>query len=78
LFDYSFSYNQAATLATEKKDRHFDCEAFFYLEKQLYLFTKSRDPKHPKITNLYQVPVEVGEYEAKCLATFNTCEDSEC
>ena len=73
-----FSYPEQEKFPPKKKDRHFDCEAFFYLNNALYLFTKSRSPKEEGKTNLYQLPTKKGTYKAKRLDTFNTCNKSEC
>ena len=62
----------------KKKKRHFDCEAFFYFQDALYLFTKSRDPKKPGKTNLYKLPTVKGHYKAEKLGNFDTCDKSMC
>ena len=74
----SFSYPEQKKFPPIKDKRHFDCEAFFYFQGNLYLFTKSRSPKHPEKTNLYKLPSSKGNYKAEYLDTFNTCKDDEC
>ncbi|SHG99536.1 NHL repeat-containing protein [Winogradskyella jejuensis] len=74
----SFTYPEQKKFPPKKKDRHFDCEAFFFLENNLYLFTKSRSLKEKGKTNLYLLPSKAGTYKAKLLDTFNTCNESEC
>ncbi|TCK65210.1 hypothetical protein DFQ05_2426 [Winogradskyella wandonensis] len=73
-----FNYPEQEKFPPKKKDRHFDCEAFFFFENNLYLFTKSRSPKEEGKTNLYLLPSKSGTYKAKLLDTFNTCDKSEC
>ncbi len=48
---------------TFEKDeaRVFDCEAFFWLNNSLYLFTKSWE-KGKKLTKIYKIPDVVGDY----------------
>lgn len=48
---------------TFEKDeaRVFDCEAFFWFNNSLYLFTKSWE-KGKKLTKIYKVPDVVGDY----------------
>lgn len=74
----SFTYPEQKKFPPKKKNRHFDCEAFFHFNDALYLFTKSRNPKKYGKTNLYKLPAKVGNYKAKFLDTFETCDDSEC
>ena len=74
----SFTYPEQKKFPPKKDKRHFDCEAFFFYKDSLYLFTKSRSPKHPEKTNLYKLPSNKGSYIAKYVDTFNTCEDDEC
>lgn len=42
-------------------DKNFDCEAFFWFNNKLYLFTKSWD-KNNKKTKIYEVPDQPGDY----------------
>lgn len=74
----SFTYPEQKKFPPKKSKRHFDCEAFFFMNDSLYLFTKSRAPKNPGKTNLYRLPATKGEYQAEFLNTFNTCEEDEC
>ena len=74
----SFSYPEQLEFPPSKKKRHFDCEAFFYFQDSLYLFTKSRAPKARGLTKLYQLPAIAGTYNAKYLDEFNACEDNGC
>lgn len=73
-----FKYPEQKKFPPKRKERHFDCEAFFFFNNNLYLFTKSRNHKDYGKTNLYKLPTTAGNYKAKLLDTFNTCKDSEC
>ncbi len=73
-----FKYPDQKKFPPKKSKRHFDCEAFFYYQDNLYLFTKSRSPKQKGKTNLYTLPTKKGNYEATYISTFNTCEESRC
>lgn len=60
----SFYFPDQKKFPPKKKNRYFDCEAFFYLNDSLYLFTKSRvDGAHGK-TTMYKIPANPGNYEA--------------
>ena len=74
----NFRYPEQKKFPPKKNKRHFDCEAFSYYKDSLYLFTKSRSPKHKGKTNLYALPAKQGNYEAKYISSFNTCEESKC
>lgn len=74
----AFSYPEQKKFPPKRKDRHFDCEAFFYFKNNLYLFTKSRNSKNHGKTNLYKLPTTAGNYKAELLDNFNTCDKSEC
>ena len=73
-----FKYPEQKKFPPKKSKRHFDCEAFFYFDDVLYLFTKSRTPKTPGKTNLYRLPVSKGKHNAEYIGSFNTCEAPEC
>lgn len=74
----SFSYPDQKKFPPKKNERHFDCEAFFYFNNNLYLLTKSRAPKELGKTNLYKLPSTKGNYTAQYISTFNTCNANEC
>ncbi len=73
-----FSYDEQKKFPPKKKNRHFDCEAFFYMNDSLYLFTKSRNPKAYGQTNLYRLPTKKGNYNIEKVNSFNTCDHDEC
>ena len=51
------------------KDHNFDCEAMIYYKDSLYLFTKNRLDSR---CNLYIVPNEPGEHNARLIANFDS------
>lgn len=51
------------------KDPDFDCEAFFWFDGHLYLFTKSW-AKKKQVTKLYKVPDQPGDYVLDPLETY--------
>lgn len=61
------------------KKRNFDIEAFFYLNEHLYLFTRNRQTKFSGFSKVYKLPATEGDYEAKLIGSFKTCNDpSDC
>ena len=74
----SFSYPNQDKFPPKNKNLYFDCEAFFYFNNNLYLFTKSRVSKDFGKTTLYKVPAKKGKHVAERLGTFNTCSTMDC
>lgn len=74
----SFSYPNQDKFPPKNKNLYFDCEAFFYFNNNLYLFTKSRVSKDFGKTTLYKVPAKKGKHVAERLGTFNTCDTMDC
>lgn len=74
----SFEYPDQKKFPPKKGKRIYDCEAFFYLNGYLYLFTKSRLNKTSQVTKLYKIPAEKGHHKAEYLAEFDTCNRPEC
>ena len=75
----SFYYEDQEKFPPKKKDRYFDCEAFFYFKSNLYLFTKSRVKGDYGKTNLYKIPATKGNnYKAELIGSFKTCDDLPC
>ncbi|MFD2543345.1 hypothetical protein ACFSSB_13515 [Lacinutrix gracilariae] len=74
----SFSYPDQKKFPPKKKQLYFDCEAFFYFNKNLYLFTKSRVKGDFGKTSVYKIPEEAGNHEAQLLGSFNSCTESHC
>ncbi|MBU2939122.1 hypothetical protein KO494_06170 [Lacinutrix sp. C3R15] len=73
-----FSYPDQKKFPPKKKQLYFDCEAFFYFNNNLYLFTKSRVKGDYGKTNVYKIPAEAGTHEAQLVGSFNGCTDSKC
>lgn len=74
----SFSYDNQNKFPPKSKAMHFDCEAFFYFNDYLYLFTKSRVKGNYGKTNLYKVPAKQGNYIAQYIDSYSTCNDFYC
>lgn len=74
----NFTYANQKKFPPKKKNRYFDCEAFFHYNDSLYLFTKSRVKNDYGRTNLYKIPAVPGNYEAQLLGTFKTCDELPC
>ncbi|NER16929.1 hypothetical protein [Spongiivirga citrea] len=73
-----FSFPEQLNYPPKDKKLLFDVEAFFYLDNNLYLFTRNRSSKkHFDGTFLvYKVPAESGKHKATLLAKLKTCEQS--
>ncbi|MDO6595423.1 hypothetical protein Q4512_00770 [Oceanihabitans sp. 2_MG-2023] len=74
----SFTYPDQKKFPPKKKKLYFDCEAFFYHNNNLYLFTKSRVKGDFGKTNLYKIPANSGTHEAQFLGTYSNCDDLHC
>jgi hypothetical protein len=74
----SFYYPNQKKFPPKRKQRHFDCEAFFYYNGSLYLFTKSREKGNFGKTNLYKIPASQGNHKAQFIGSFKTCNDLPC
>lgn len=58
----TFNYSDQKTFPPQKEDMNFDCEAFFWANDSLYLFSKNRGKK---FTKMYAIPSMAGNYVAK-------------
>ena len=58
-------YPDQSEFPPSKKDRNFDCEATFWHDGQVYLFTKDRG--RSATSKVYTVPDQPGSYTAKLL-----------
>lgn len=74
----SFRYPEQKQFPPKNKQRYFDCEAFFYLNNNLYLFTKSRVKGDFGKTSLYKIPAKAGMHEAQFISSFNNGIDLHC
>ncbi|WP_221394780.1 hypothetical protein [Dyadobacter sp. NIV53] len=57
----TFSYADQTEFPPSEDKLNYDCEAFFYSRKNLYLFSKNRSPANHYV-RLYQMPSEQGNY----------------
>lgn len=53
-----------------KHKRLYDCEAFFYYNDYLYLFTKDRSDPYRGMSLLYKVPAQPGDYKAELIGGY--------
>ncbi len=68
--EIQFSYEDQFSFPPPKDSLNFDCEAIFWWDDHLYLFSKHRTL--PMRTNLYRIPDSAGTYVAKKLGSFQT------
>lgn len=73
-----FSYPDQYRFPPRKKERFFDAESVFWLNNNLYIFTKSRVKKLYGKTRLYKIPAKKGTYVAEFISEFNTCNNKDC
>lgn len=66
-----FNYSDQYKFPPKKNQLFFDVESFFYLNNNLYLFTKSDVKNEYGKTKMYKVPAQEGTYEAEFIAEFN-------
>ncbi|UOR05531.1 hypothetical protein MUN82_00170 [Hymenobacter aerilatus] len=59
-----FAYPDQRAFPPKKSRRNFDCEAFFYSQDSLYLFTKNRSPEDLWVKQ-YVLPARPGTYVAR-------------
>jgi hypothetical protein len=58
----TFNYADQTAFPPQKEEMNFDCEAFFWANDSLYLFSKNRGTK---FTKMYTIPSKAGNYVAK-------------
>lgn len=73
-----FKYPNQNKFPPKNKDKYFDAESFFYFNKYLYIFTKSRVGGNFGKTTLYKIPAKKGKYTAELVGEFTSCSDNEC
>ena len=56
-----FRYADQKAFPPSEESRNFDCEAFFYYNNTLYLFSKNRS-KTDRLVKLYSLPAQPGDY----------------
>lgn len=70
----AFRYPEQTEFPPKKSQRMFDCEAFFEMNGNFYLFTKNRSAKFDGQFYVYKVPNKAGNHEAELIATLSTCD----
>ena len=71
----TFTLEDQKEFPPKKKDRNFDIEAFFYLNDNFYLFSRNRSKDFDGTTKLYKLPAKEGDFTAKLIGSFKTCDD---
>jgi len=75
----TFHFEDQVKFPPKKKDISFDVEAFIFLNDHFYLFTRNRAKKYDGKTKIYKVPAKEGDFTAKLIGSFKTCDDqSDC
>lgn len=59
-----FAYADQRAFPPKKSQRNFDCEAFYYSQDSLYLFTKNRSPEDLWVKQ-YVLPAQPGRHVAR-------------
>ncbi|GAB2763317.1 hypothetical protein GCM10027275_00390 [Rhabdobacter roseus] len=57
----TYRYADQTQFPPPPDQQHFDCEALFYFQQNLYLFTKTRSKSNP-LVKTYTLPARPGEY----------------
>jgi hypothetical protein len=68
-----FTYEDQKDFPPKKKQLNYDCEAFFWKDSKLYLFTKCRTEPYTGITKIYQLNPKKGDQEAKLIGSIMLC-----
>lgn len=69
----TFTYEDQEDYPPKEENLNYDCEAFFWKDDSLYLFTKCRTKPFTGNTNIYVLPAEEGKYTARKIGTINLC-----
>lgn len=69
----SFTYEDQTKFPPDKQDLNFDCEAFFWKDDSLYLFSKCRTEPFSGITNVYVIPDKAGKNVARKIGSIQLC-----
>lgn len=69
----TFTYEDQEEFPPSAEDLNYDCEAFFWKDDSLYLFTKCRSKPFTGISNIYVLPAKEGKYKARKIGSFNLC-----
>lgn len=68
----SFQYANQGMFPPDPSEWNFDCEAFFWHNDSLYLFTKNRTNPFNGYTNMYRIPADTGNHTAVLVDSFFT------
>ncbi|MBL4663893.1 MAG: hypothetical protein JKY22_10175, partial [Flavobacteriaceae bacterium] len=75
----TFHFEDQVKFPPKEKHLSFDVEAFIYLNNHFYLFTRNRAKKYDGKTKIYKIPAQEGDFAAKLIGSFKTCDDqSDC
>jgi hypothetical protein len=69
----TFYYPEQKDFPAKKKDKLYDCEAFFVYQNHLYLFTKNRSKGFDGTTLIYKIPTVAGHHKAQLVGKITTC-----
>ena len=68
-----FYYPEQGDFPPKKSNLVFDCEAFFELDGNFYLFTKNRSSKFDGSFSVYRLPNQEGRHKAVHIANLKSC-----
>lgn len=69
----AFYYPEQTDFPAKKKQKLYDCEAFFLYQNAFYLFTKNRSKGFDGTTLIYKIPAVAGNHSAQLIGSFKTC-----
>lgn len=72
-----FYFEDQKEFPPKKTERNFDAKAFIKLGDYFYIFTKNRSKDFNGVTKVYKVPAKKGDFKAKLIASYSTCNDPE-
>lgn len=72
--EIKFNYPEQKEFPPKKENRNYDAEAFFYLDGNLYLFTKNRTKPFTGTTLVYKIPAVKGKHKAALIGEITLCE----
>ena len=72
----NFFYPEQKEFPAKKREKLYDCEAFFLFQNNFYLFTKNRSKGFDGTTLLYKIPAVAGNHTAHLMGKFKTCSNN--
>lgn len=69
----TFTYEDQKEFPPKKDKRNYDCEAFFWKDGYLYLFTKCRTKPFSGESRIYRVPARKGKHKAEYMGSIFLC-----